>query len=136
MLSRAFLAGVLVLCCLATTALTQTRNKTVEDFFSAVIDNSKYAEEMENVHRRTEFHLVLYPSCGRVPGHRRKRESGRRRESSHHRPNVTDLLNAQDGNQFPRTARHDPDQPDGAPELNVQYEWFAETCLGGCSVAA
>lgn len=44
--------------------------------------------------------------------------------------NVTALQIASDENQFPCTAVYDGDYPDGSPEINVNYTWFAETCPG------
>ncbi|KAF6839856.1 hypothetical protein CPLU01_01453 [Colletotrichum plurivorum] len=42
---------------------------------------------------------------------------------------VHELQSAAQRNQFPCTAKYNAD-PRGAPEVLVQYEWFAETCPG------
>lgn len=131
MLSQAVLGVVFILGCLATTALAQGPNKTVEDYFSAVIDNQAYTPkkwktsiggqnftwcciqaviESLTVDENDNLVAVENPPITDL--------------------NITELLRARDENQFPCTAQYDPDKPNGAPEINVPYSWFAETCPG------
>lgn len=131
MLSQAALNTILVLGCIVAIASAQTTNKTVEDFFPAVIDNQRYTPkrwrtaiggqnftwcciqaviESLTVDENNSLIAVANPPITDL--------------------NIPELLEARDDNQFPCTAQYDPDKPEGAPEINVPYSWFAETCPG------
>lgn len=124
------LKAVLILGCLATIALAQTPNKTVEDFFPVVVGNDKYVPKKwttaiggQNftwccIQAVIESLAVDNNSLVPAKGHPITNL------------NISELQRAQDDNQFPCTANYDPDKPEGAPEINVPYSWFAETCPG------
>lgn len=131
MLSRAVLNAALVLGCMAAIALAQTPNKTVEDFFSAVIDNKEYTPKRW----RTAIGGQNFTwCCIQAVIESLTVDENNTLVAAENAPitdlNITALLKARDENQFPCTARYDPDKPDGAPEINVPYPWFAETCPG------
>lgn len=123
--------AILVLSCHVTFAQPQAPNRTIEDFFPALADNQRFTPKtwktaiggqnftwcciqavIESLTVDENNSLVGVPN-----------------------PPITnldipELLKAQHDGQFPCTAQYDPDKPDGAPEINVPYSWFTETCPG------
>lgn len=131
MLSQAVPGVVLILGCLATTALAQAPNKTVEDFFSAVIDNQAYTPKKWKTSIGGQNFTWC---CIQAVIESLTVDENNTLVAVDNPPitdlNITELLRARDENQFPCTAQYDPDKPNGAPEINVPYSWFAETCPG------
>lgn len=131
MLSQAVLGVVFILGCLPTTALAQSPNKTVEDFFSAVIDNQAYTPEKWKTSIGGQNFTWC---CIQAVIESLTVDENDNLVAVDNPPitdlNITELLRARDENQFPCTAIYDPDKPNGAPEINVPYSWFAETCPG------
>lgn len=116
---------------LLTIALAQTSNKTLEDFFSEVIGNSNYAPKKW----RTAIGGQNFTWCCIQAVVESLTVNATGALVAVDNPpiinlNVTELVRAQDENQFPCTASYDADIPYGAPEINVPYAWLADTCPG------
>lgn len=116
---------------LSTIALAQASNKTIEDFLSAVVGHSEYAPKRW----RTAIGGQNFTwCCIQAVVESLAVDENDNLVAAENPPiidlNVTDLLRAEDSNQFPCTARYDSDQPYGAPEINVPYAWLAGTCPG------
>ncbi|KAK2609843.1 hypothetical protein N8I77_003320 [Diaporthe amygdali] len=131
MLSRcAALQVILLGGLLATTTLAQAQNKTVEYFFPEVAGNSYYTPKRW----RTAIGGQNFTWCCIQSVIESLAVDNETLVAAENPPitnlDVALLQKAQADDQFPCTARYDPDKPEGAPEINVPYAWFAETCPG------
>ncbi|KAL1851729.1 hypothetical protein Daus18300_012414 [Diaporthe australafricana] len=132
MLSKsAALQAVLISGSLITTAQAQAHKQTVEEYFPDVTDNIKYKPKRWKTGIGGQnftwccIQAVIESVAVDINGSLIPSE----------KPPIVGLdlnilLKAQDESQFPCTARFDADKPNGAPEINVPYSWFAETCPG------
>lgn len=122
---------VLALGCLTTTAHAQARNRTIEDFLSAVVGHSEYAPKRW----RTAIGGQNFTwCCIQAVVESLTVDENDNLVTAENPPiidlNVTSLLRAEEASQFPCTACYDSEQPYGAPEINVPYAWLADTCPG------
>ncbi|KAI3397250.1 hypothetical protein diail_11049 [Diaporthe ilicicola] len=133
MLSRnAVLQVVLIGGCLATTALAQARNTTLGAFFPEVVGNDKYRPKKR---WKTGIGGQNFTwCCIQAVVESLTVDDNGTLVTSENPPiidlNIPDLQRAQEEDQFPCTAEYDPNKPNGAPEINVPYSWFADTCPG------